>query len=64
MTIELSSAEDLLFVQLRVVTAQRLRAVGRGDDGLCVLLARQRSASLAELRACSTSPSHRILNAA
>lgn len=63
-TIELSSLEDRLFVKLRVATAQRLCAAGRGDDGLCVLLARQRSLSLDELRMCSSSAPLRILHAA
>lgn len=64
MTIELHSTEDLLFVKLRVTTAQRLRAARRADDGLCVLLARQRSVTLDELRLCSASPPQRILHAA
>ena len=64
MTIELQHIEDQLFAQLRVATAQRLRAAQRGDGGLCVLLARQRSASLAELRARSARQPCRILHAA
>ena len=64
MTIEFEHIEDQLFAQLRVATAQRLRAADRGDGGLCVLLARQRCASLAELRANSSSQPRRLLYAA
>ena len=64
MTIEPKHIEEQLFAQLRVATAQRLRAADRGDGGLCVLLARQRNASLAELRACSARQPCHILHAA
>lgn len=64
MITEPRAVEDQLFLQLRVATAQRLRAVGRGDQGLCALLARQRSAHLTDLRTCAASQSPRILQAA
>lgn len=64
MNIELGDIEDQLFAQLRLTTVQRLRAAGRGDGGLVVLLARQRGACLAELRAGSLRRTSRMQRAA
>ena len=56
MTIERGDIEDQLFAQLRLTTVQRLRAAVGGDDGLGVLLARQRLVCLTALRARSSRP--------
>lgn len=58
MTIEPINLEDQLFTQLRSATVQRLRAAQRGDDGLCVLLHRQRVHCL-EALGCRTAPRRR-----
>ena len=64
MSNELCAIEDQLFAQLRMTTVQRLRAAARGDDGVGLLLARQRSACLAQLRAGFARPSHNLQRAA
>jgi hypothetical protein len=63
-TIELGDIEDQLFAQLRLTTVQRLRAAVRGDDGLGLLLVRQRGACLAALRAHLSGPASSMQRAA
>lgn len=64
MTIEPTSIEDLLFVQLRTATVHRVRAALRGDDGLCILLERERVACLRQLGALDMSGTQRLFRAA
>lgn len=64
MTIEPTSIEDQLFLQLRAATVQRLRAAQRGDDGLCILLERERLGCLGMLGARRMAGRARILSAA
>ncbi len=64
MSIEPTSIEDQLFMQLRTATVQRLRAAQRGDGGLCVLLERERAHCLRQLGAHGTASRRRVLTAA
>ncbi len=64
MTIEPTSIEDQLFLQLRTVTVQRRRAAQRGDRGICVLLERVRQGCLLQLGAKQVKSRRRILSAA
>ena len=64
MTIEPTSVEDQLFLQLRTVTVQRLRAAQRGDRGIWVLLERVRRGCLAQLGGKQAKTPRRILSAA
>ena len=64
MTIEPTSIEDELFLQLRTATVQRLRAAARGDTGLCILLERQRGTHLRELGGYRTESRQPVLSAA
>jgi hypothetical protein len=59
-----TGVEDQLFLQLRTLTVQRLRAAERGDRGICVLLERLRKNCLAELAGRQCKPRRRLLHAA
>ena len=59
-----TSVEDQLFLQLRTLTVQRLRAAARGDRGICVLLERLRQNCLAELGGSQCRARRRLLRAA
>jgi hypothetical protein len=63
-TIEPINSEDQLFLQLRTITVQRLRAAQRGDRGICVLLERVRQGCLAKLEGRDVKSRRRILSAA
>lgn len=56
--------EDRLFLQMRTLTVQRLRAAERGDRGICILLERLRQNCLAELGGRQCKARRRLLHAA
>ena len=53
MTPELELPTDRLLHRMRSLTCLRLRAARRGDNGLAVLIARERAACLEALRAAT-----------
>ncbi|MGE0859241.1 MAG: hypothetical protein AB7I01_12980 [Gammaproteobacteria bacterium] len=53
MTPELELPTDHLLRRLRSLTCLRLRAARRGDDGLAVLIGRERTACLEALRSAT-----------
>ncbi len=59
-----TGVEDRLFLQLRTLTVQRLRAARRGDRGICILLERLRQNCLAELGGRQCKAHRRLLRAA